>query len=59
MVFSDVRVPITNGLGQGCERFVNPMKQLPPERLSIAVSSQTVGRSAPSPARAPPDLTIA
>ena len=43
MVFSDVRVPITNGLGQGCERFVNPMKQLPPERLSIAVSSQTVG----------------
>ncbi|MGE4322723.1 MAG: acyl-CoA dehydrogenase family protein [Sphingobium sp.] len=40
LFFNDVRVPITNCLGGEGEGFIYLMKQLPQERLSIAVSSQ-------------------
>ncbi len=44
--FSDVRVPITNGLGEEGKGFVYLMKQLPQERLSIAVSAQASAQRA-------------
>jgi acyl-CoA dehydrogenase len=46
MFFSDVRVPITNGLGEEGEGFVYLIKQLPQERLSIAVSAQASAQRA-------------
>ena len=40
LFFNDVRVPITNCVGTEGEGFIYLMKQLPQERLSIAVGSQ-------------------
>ncbi len=40
LFFNDVRVPITNCLGEEGKGFVYLMSQLPQERLSIAVSAQ-------------------
>jgi alkylation response protein AidB-like acyl-CoA dehydrogenase len=40
LFFNDVRVPITNCLGDEGKGFVYLMSQLPQERLSIAVSAQ-------------------
>ena len=40
MFFNDVRVPITNCLGEEGKGFVYLMSELPQERLSIAVSAQ-------------------
>ena len=46
MFFSDVRVPITNCLGEEGKGFIYLMKQLPQERMSIAVSSQASAQRA-------------
>ena len=40
LFFNDVRVPMTNLLGEENKGFVYLMQQLPQERLSIAVSAQ-------------------
>lgn len=40
LFFDNVRVPITNCLGQENQGFIYLMSQLPQERLSIAVSAQ-------------------
>ncbi len=40
LFFNDVRVPITNCLGDEGKGFIYLMSQLPQERLSIAVSAQ-------------------
>ncbi|MCC6927147.1 acyl-CoA dehydrogenase family protein [Novosphingobium sp.] len=40
LFFEDVRVPITNCLGQEGQGFIYLMSELPQERLSIAVSAQ-------------------
>jgi len=40
LFFQDVRVPITNCLGEENQGFVYLMRQLPQERLSIAISAQ-------------------
>ena len=40
LFFNDVRVPITNCLGEEGKGFVYLMSQLPQERLSIAISAQ-------------------
>jgi len=40
LFFEDVRVPITNCLGEENKGFIYLMSQLPQERLSIAVSAQ-------------------
>ena len=40
LFFQDVRVPITNCLGEEGHGFIALMNQLPQERLSIAVSAQ-------------------
>ena len=40
LFFNDVRVPITNCLGEENKGFVYLMSQLPQERLSIAISAQ-------------------
>ena len=40
LFFNDVRVPLTNCLGEEGKGFVYLMSQLPQERLSIAVSAQ-------------------
>ncbi|MGJ8536810.1 MAG: acyl-CoA dehydrogenase family protein [Parasphingopyxis sp.] len=40
LFFNDVRVPITNCLGEEGRGFIYLMSQLPQERLSIAISAQ-------------------
>ncbi len=46
MFFNDVRVPITNCLGEEGKGFVYLMSELPQERLSIAVSAQASAQKA-------------
>ncbi|WP_423141339.1 acyl-CoA dehydrogenase family protein [Parablastomonas sp. CN1-191] len=46
LFFEDVRVPITNCLGEEGQGFVYLMSQLPQERLSIAVSAQASAQKA-------------
>jgi long-chain-acyl-CoA dehydrogenase len=46
MFFEDVRVPITNCLGEEGKGFIYLMSELPQERLSIAVSAQTAAQRA-------------
>ncbi len=46
LFFEDVRVPITNCLGQEGQGFAYLMSQLPQERLSIAVSAQGAAQRA-------------
>jgi acyl-CoA dehydrogenase len=46
MFFEDVRVPMTNCLGQEGQGFIYLMSQLPQERLSIAVSAQAAAQRA-------------
>ena len=46
LFFDDVRVPITNCLGEEGKGFVYLMSQLPQERLSIAVSVQASAQKA-------------
>jgi len=46
LFFDDVRVPITNCLGEEGQGFVYLMSQLPQERLSIAVSAQASAQKA-------------
>ena len=43
LFFEDVRVPMTNCLGEEGKGFIYLMSQLPQERLSIAVGTQAVG----------------
>jgi alkylation response protein AidB-like acyl-CoA dehydrogenase len=40
LFFNDVRVPITNCIGEENQGFIYLMKQLPQERLQIAISAQ-------------------
>jgi len=46
LFFDDVRVPITNCLGDEGKGFIYLMSQLPQERLSIAVSVQATAQKA-------------
>ena len=46
LFFEDVRVPITNCLGQEGQGFIYLMSELPQERLSIAVSAQASAQKA-------------
>ncbi|HTZ72238.1 MAG TPA: acyl-CoA dehydrogenase family protein [Acetobacteraceae bacterium] len=46
LFFDDVRVPITNCLGEENKGFVYLMSQLPQERLSIAVGAQAAAQRA-------------
>ena len=46
LFFSDVRVPVSNLLGQEGQGFIHLMKQLPQERLSIAVLAQASAQRA-------------
>jgi alkylation response protein AidB-like acyl-CoA dehydrogenase len=46
LFFSDVRVPMTNILGEEGQGFIYLMSQLPQERLSIAVSVQACAQRA-------------
>ena len=46
LFFNDVRVPITNCLGEEGKGFVYLMSELPQERLSIAVSAQASAQKA-------------
>jgi acyl-CoA dehydrogenase len=46
LFFEDVRVPITNCLGEEGMGFIYLMSQLPQERLSIAVSAQASAQKA-------------
>ncbi len=46
MFFEDVRVPITNCLGEEGKGFIYLMSELPQERLSIAISAQTSAQKA-------------
>ena len=46
LFFEDVRVPISNCLGQEGQGFIYLMSQLPQERLSIAVSAQAAAQRA-------------
>jgi acyl-CoA dehydrogenase len=46
LFFEDVRVPITNCLGEEGKGFIYLMSELPQERLSIAVSSQSAAQRA-------------
>ncbi|CAM3096674.1 Acryloyl-CoA reductase (NADH) [Sphingomonas antarctica] len=46
LFFEDVRVPITNCLGEEGKGFIYLMSELPQERLSIAVSAQTSAQKA-------------
>lgn len=46
LFFEDVRVPITNCLGQEGMGFIYLMSELPQERLSIAVSAQAASQRA-------------
>jgi acyl-CoA dehydrogenase len=46
LFFEDVRVPITNCLGEEGKGFIYLMSELPQERLSIAVSAQASSQKA-------------
>jgi acyl-CoA dehydrogenase len=46
LFFNDVRVPITNCLGEENKGFIYLMSQLPQERLSIAVGGQAAAQRA-------------
>ncbi len=46
LFFHDVRVPITNCLGEENQGFIYLMSQLPQERLSIAISAQAAAQRA-------------
>lgn len=46
LFFEDVRVPVTNCLGEEGRGFIYLMSQLPQERLSIAVSAQAAAQRA-------------
>ena len=46
LFFNDVRVPITNCLGEEGQGFIYLMSELPQERLSIAVSAQASAQRA-------------
>jgi acyl-CoA dehydrogenase len=46
MFFTDVRVPMTNCLGEEGKGFIYLMSELPQERLSIAVSAQAAAQRA-------------
>ena len=46
MFFEDVRVPMTNCLGEEGKGFIYLMSELPQERLSIAVSAQASSQKA-------------
>jgi alkylation response protein AidB-like acyl-CoA dehydrogenase len=46
LFFSDVRVPVTNRLGDEGAGFAYLMSQLPQERLSIAISAQALAQRA-------------
>ncbi|APG63366.1 acyl-CoA dehydrogenase [Sphingorhabdus lutea] len=46
LFFNDVRVPITNCLGEEGKGFIYLMSELPQERLSIAVSAQASAQKA-------------
>src|SRR3954452_14256973 len=46
LFFSDVPVPVANLLGHEGEGFLNLVRNLPQERLSIAVSAQAAARQA-------------
>jgi alkylation response protein AidB-like acyl-CoA dehydrogenase len=46
LFFQDVRVPISNCLGEENEGFIYLMSQLPQERLSIAISAQAAAQRA-------------
>jgi long-chain-acyl-CoA dehydrogenase len=46
LFFNDVRVPITNCLGEEGKGFIYLMSELPQERLSIAVSAQASAQRA-------------
>jgi acyl-CoA dehydrogenase len=46
LFFNDVRVPITNCLGEEGKGFVYLMSQLPQERLSIAIGGQAAAQRA-------------
>jgi len=46
LFFEDVRVPITNCLGEEGKGFIYLMSELPQERLSIAVSAQAAAQKA-------------
>jgi acyl-CoA dehydrogenase len=46
LFFNDVRVPITNCLGEEGKGFIYLMSELPQERLSIAVSAQAASQRA-------------
>ncbi|HVI98788.1 MAG TPA: acyl-CoA dehydrogenase family protein [Sphingomonas sp.] len=46
LFFDDVRVPITNCLGEEGKGFVYLMSQLPQERLSIAIGAQSSAQKA-------------
>lgn len=46
LFFEDVRVPITNCLGEEGKGFIYLMSELPQERLSIAVGAQTAAQKA-------------
>ncbi|MFZ5610194.1 MAG: acyl-CoA dehydrogenase family protein [Pseudomonadota bacterium] len=46
LFFDDVRVPITNCLGEENSGFIYLMQQLPQERLSIAVAAQAAAQRA-------------
>jgi long-chain-acyl-CoA dehydrogenase len=46
MFFEDVRVPITNCLGEEGKGFIYLMSELPQERLGIAISAQTAAQRA-------------
>jgi len=46
LFFEDVRVPMTNCLGEEGKGFIYLMSQLPQERLSIAISSQASAQKA-------------
>jgi alkylation response protein AidB-like acyl-CoA dehydrogenase len=46
LFFEDVRVPMTNCLGEENKGFIYLMSQLPQERLSIAISAQAAAQRA-------------
>jgi acyl-CoA dehydrogenase len=46
LFFQDVRVPLTNVLGEENKGFIYLMSQLPQERLSIAISAQACAQRA-------------
>lgn len=46
LFFNDVRVPVSNLLGEEGQGFAHLMSQLPQERLSIAISAQALAQRA-------------